>query len=262
MNEGCGRKIRTRDADMWSNLADKMRREQPPTAERKVLEAILRQHPLEYSCCTIVHGDCGKHLKNLPTSYFDMVVSDPPYGMNITSGQAHHGPVRWDSKFPFAKVKYDLLPLAKVGAYFFCRWDNLMEARLHLPKPKSMLVWTKPGAGGTGDCAHEHIRDYEMAFFYGGPKHKFKKRPRSIVVHSGSRNPGHPTQKPVDLIKEIFSWYDFETVLDPYMGSGTTAIAALECKKHFLGFEADKKFYLRAIHRIAETKINLRSASQ
>ena len=86
---------------------------------------------------------------------------------------------------------------------------------------KSVLIWHKTGVGGAGDTNHEHTRDYEMALFYPGPEHKFKKRPPCVLKFRPPGNHAHPTQKPVDLIKQIFTWYDCETVLDPYMGSGT-----------------------------------------
>jgi site-specific DNA-methyltransferase (adenine-specific) len=255
VNEGCGRKIRTKDYDLWTNLAEKVRIEQPPPAERKVLEAILRKHPVEYSCCTIIHGDAKKHLPNFAERTFDLIVTDPPYGKRLKGWQEHHAPSDWDQAYPTVAVR-QMIPLARLGSYFFCEWDNLVRNAIHLPKPKSMLVWTKKG-GGAGDCFHEHARDYEMAYFYlGDPKqHEFKKRPNSVLSFKAPGNDYHPTQKPVGLIREIFGWYDFETVFDPFMGSGTTAVAAKESRKHFLGFEANKTFFNRAVQRIAEVEL-------
>jgi DNA modification methylase len=258
MNEGCGRKIRAKDADLWALMEDKADKwlRDAPVAERKSLQQTLkatrRAHPVEYPCCTIIHGDCTKHLVNLPDRCFDLCVTDPPYGMHIRTWQKHHERVTWDSKYPVVNVRR-MIDLARLGSYFFCRWDNLKE-NLTLPKPKSMLVWTKQVAQGTGDCLHEHFRDYEMAYFYLGDRkqHKFKKRPPSVLSFRPPGNDAHPTQKPVGLIQEILGWYDFETVLDPYMGSGTTALAAKELGKHFLGFEANKKYFNRAILSIAQ----------
>ena len=50
----------------------------------------------------------------------------------------------------------------------------------------------------------------------------------------------------------MLEWYDFETVLDPYMGSGTTALAAKKVGKHFLGFEIDDNHYKTSIHLLLE----------
>jgi hypothetical protein len=155
--------------------------------------------------------------------------------------------------------------LARLGSYIFCEWDNLWDHQrrvdvvtpggslaITLKKPKSVLVWHKIGGGGMGDTASEHVRDYEMALFYPGPDHRFKKRPKSVLTYKAPGNNSHPTQKPTGLIKQILGWYEFETVFDPYMGSGTTAIAAKELGKHFFGFEAKEKYYRHAVRRLAE----------
>jgi hypothetical protein len=123
----------------------------------------------------------------------------------------------------------------------------------NLPKPTSVLVWHKVGGAAVFGGTHGHHRDFETVLFYTGPEHKFKKRPKSVLTYRPPGNDIHVTQKPVPLVKEIMGWYDFETVLDPYMGSGTTAVAAKELGKHFLGFEADEKNYSEAIRRIADT---------
>jgi len=235
-----------------------------PAAMRKNAEFLLSTDAfdIDYPCCTIIHDPCGRHIGRFPARSFDLVVTDPPYGKNIKMGQEHHAEIGWDGEYPFGIVDIivDLCDLPRLGSYFFCAWDNLWDHEkrcteaVTLRKPKSMLVWQKLARGGAGDCAHEHVRDYEMVYFFDGPEHKFKKRPKSVLKFKGSGNDNHPTEKPVELITQILSWYDFETVLDPFMGSGTTAVAALELKKHFLGFETDETYYRRAIQRIAETK--------
>lgn len=144
---------------------------------------------------------------------------------------------RWSSDYPTVSVESDHVVLN------------------NLPKPKSVFIWHKVGSGGggAGDCEHAHGRAYEMILFYPGPDHKFKTRASDVLAYERPGNHAHPTEKPVDLLKEIMGWYDFETVLDPFMGSGSTAVAAKELGKHFLGFEANETFYKRAIQRIAKT---------
>jgi len=269
MNEGCGRKI-------VPHLT---------LAQHRDPFALHRDREY-YACCTIINGDHRDHLWRFNANSFDLMVADPPYGKRFKPSQKHHGSPDWDDEFTSFEVTA-LLGLARVGSYVFCEWDNLWkyEARApdfsdlepgivntkgesdmyptlsvtpggvvvnNLPKPKSALVWHKLGGGSQGDTAHEHIRDYEMVLFYPGPEHKFEKRPKSVLRYPAPGNNAHPTMKPVGLIEEILGWYDFETVLDPFMGSGTTAIAALKLEKHFLGFEADETYFNRAIFRIAE----------
>ena len=84
------------------------------------------------------------------------------------------------------------------------------------------------------------------------------KFPRSIIytAKEHDRNTFHPTQKPVDLLRYLVLTYTNEgdTVLDNCMGSGTTAIACIREKRHFIGFELDKEYYERALKRIENEK--------
>jgi site-specific DNA-methyltransferase (adenine-specific)/modification methylase len=87
------------------------------------------------------------------------------------------------------------------------------------------------------------------------PTYEDKKHPRSIIVKNAVHcNEGqfHPTQKPVDLLRYLVLTYTNEgdTVLDNCMGSGTTAIACIKEKRHFIGFELNKEYYDRAMKRI------------
>src|ERR1700722_2706745 len=98
MNEGCGRKI----VPLPSNDGD----DEP------------------YACCTIIRDDCRKHLWRFPRHTFDLVVTDPPYGLRMTATQEHHAPIDWDDSFPVGiLIRMRLLP--RLGSYYFCRWDNL-----------------------------------------------------------------------------------------------------------------------------------------
>jgi site-specific DNA-methyltransferase (adenine-specific) len=298
MNEGCGRKIKSGEqvASLIRGVLESVTEGKvknpiddsvaygKPTAGDKVeyltlppkfikhAELLLStgDFDLKYPCCTIVHDDCRDHLWRFPKQAFDLVITDPPYGMRIKAAQKHHGAIKWDDRFPSEVLQAicdtDFIGgLARLGSYFFCRWDNLWdyqfrdglvlpgaERAIKLRKPKSVLVWDKQLKGGQGDIAHEHIRDYEMALFYPGPEHKFKYRPPSILSLAPTGNNAHPTQKPVELMQQIMDWYEFETVFDPFMGSGTTAIAAKKLGKHFFGFEANETYFNRAIFRISE----------
>ena len=203
-----------------------------------------------FDCCTVILGKCEKYLKEIPKGSIDLVIADPPYGMKLKSWR-EHGPILGDDHFPVPTIKR-LIRIPRLASYFFCRWNNLWEHDT-LPKPKSVLVWEKIETGGTGDIKHEHSRDYEMVLFYPcSPAHKFRGRPSDVLVASKTPNYLHPTTKPIRLIIDMLNWYNFETVLDPYMGSGTTGQAAKAIGKHFLGFEADEKNHSLAVFNIGE----------
>ncbi len=200
-------------------------------------------------CCTVILGDCDEYLWQLTDGCVDIVITDPPYGMSFVSGarKEKYKAIVGDDRLPVESL-VEIIKKPRLATYAFARWDNLWDHE-SLPKPKSVLTWVKTGTG-MGDLNHEHGRASEIALFYPGSEHKFKVRPSDIMDSRRTGNVVHPTQKPVELIREMLKWYDFETVLDPYVGGGTTALAALELKKHFLAFEIDPTHYAVAKGRI------------
>jgi DNA methylase len=263
---GCGRKIRT--GKVLENIT---RSHFEPRFLKRFPEANLDEldpslFVLEFPCCTIMNADCVDYLWLFDPQTFDLVITDPPYGLDINGWQEHHAPVRWDARFPAENVHFitDILKLARLGYYYFCPWQVLWDSerrkgmpgaqQIDLPQPENVLIWHKLGGAGIGDCDHTHWADHEMVLFYPGPEHEFKdnKRPRSVLPYGLEGNDIHPTQKPVELIEEMLDWYECETVLDPYMGSGTTAVAALKSDRHFLGFEANEEYWKEANERIAD----------
>jgi len=208
-------------------------------------------------CCTIIHGDCDDYIDFMPQGLFDLVVTDPPYGMEFVScyRKIKHAPIIGDSFLPIDTIK-KLIEIPKLASYFFCRWDNLWD-HSDLPKPRSVITWIKNN-WSMGDLNHEHGRATECALFYPGTDHLFKFRGPDFLYASRTHNEMHPTQKPEELVKKMLDWYDFDTVLDPYTGSGTTALAAMSYgrnsdgtpKKHFLGFEVDDIHFATARDRI------------
>lgn len=208
-------------------------------------------------CCTIIHGDCREYLWRIQDGDVDLVITDPPYGMGFVSGarKEKYAPIVGDDALP-VDVLLELIRKPRLATYAFMRWDNLWEHGL-LPKPHSVITWVKPGTG-MGDLKHEHGRATEIALFYPGPLHKFKERPSDVIDGRRTGNVIHPTQKPYELIKQMLEWYDFETVLDPYSGSGSTARAAREMGKHFLGFEIDEGYWNASVFNIAGQAILVR----
>ena len=94
------------------------------------------------------------------------------------------------------------------------------------------------------------------------PTYEDKKHPRSIIVKNAVHcNEGqfHPTQKPVDLLRYLVLTYTKEgdTVLDNCMGSGTTAIACIKERRHFIGFELSKEYFDKAVKRIKAEQAQL-----
>lgn len=190
-------------------------------------------------------ADCLDVLPQL--SGIDAVVTDPPYGMMYVSGhrQQTHCEIRGDDKPHLLREACKIR--ANVARYVFCRWDNLQ----HIPKPRSLIHWVKNN-WGMGDLSHEHARQTEQIAFYPCEGHSWgKARPTDVVFADRAKSDIHPTEKPVELLRKVLQWVpDGLTVLDPFMGSGTTGVAAIELGHRFIGIEIDKGYFEIAHKRI------------
>tara|TARA_R110000765_G_scaffold278340_1_gene376150 strand:- start:181 stop:813 length:633 start_codon:yes stop_codon:yes gene_type:complete len=167
----------------------------------------------------------------------DVLVTDPPYGMSFKSNhrKVAHKKIENDQNVDCLIWTVDYK--VKFCSYIFCRWDNLME----LKKPKSAITWVKNN-WSMGDLKHEHARQSELILFYPKENHYFpKKRPTDIVTHNRTNNELHPTQKPISLLQEIISW-TVGVIFDPFLGSGTTLIAAEKLNRKCYGMELDEKY--------------------
>ena len=217
--------------------------------------------------CKLILGDCLEKLKDIPDESIDCIITDPPYGINYESNHHKKGTkydartasVGWDKKeyfFPFKEcwrvLKNDC------DLYVFGSFKNLPL----LPEPKQILVWDKV-IGGMGDLEANYAVDFELIFYFKKGRRILNKRPPSSIlvcektVSFSTGNPNelfHPTQKPVGVIEELIlnSTRGGEFVLDPFMGSGTTGVAALKLGRRFIGIEIDEGYFKIAEKRIGE----------
>ena len=146
-------------------------------------------------------------------------------------------------------------------AIVFASWKNVAVDIVELQKHfdiKNIIVWYK-GDSGLGDLKHTLKTDYELAIVCHKGKCRICGKREGSVWQFGKVNPNkmvHPTEKPVDLIKKMISKYTNENavILDPFLGSGTTAIAAVKTNRHYIGFELDPNYFDIACKRLdAET---------
>lgn len=160
------------------------------------------------------------------------VITDPPFGMDFLSNHraVKHKAIAGDSTADL--LVYACGIEADHSSYVFCRWDNLLQ----VPPPTSLITWVKNN-WSMGDLEHAHARQTEVALFYRGKNHSFPDgRPSDVVQHSRTGNDLHPTQKPVSLLAEIIGW-SIGLIHDPFLGSGTTLIAAEQLGRKCYGME-------------------------
>jgi DNA modification methylase len=201
---------------------------------------------------TLYLGDCKEILPNLQLSNIGTMITDPPYGMSFQSNFRldKHEKIANDETADLASfvINWGINNL-KHSIYAFGRWDNLID----YPKPKSLITWVKNN-WSMGDLQHEHARQTEVAFFYALSNHYFpKKRPTDVVIFSRTNNENHPTEKPVGLMQQFIEWTE-GIVFDPFMGSGTTGVAAMKMNRQFIGIEINKNYFDIACKRIEESQ--------
>ena len=197
---------------------------------------------------TLYLGDCMEILPTLER--VDAVITDPPYGMSFQSNyrKEKHLKIANDET---ADVANGVIEWAIANAihstYAFGRWDNLAD----YPKPKSLITWVKNN-WSMGDLNHEHARQTEVAFFYPGTSHDWPgPRPTDVVQWARTANEFHPTEKPVGLMHLFLGWTR-GCVLDPFMGSGTTGVAAIQMGRKFIGIEREPRYFEIACKRIEQ----------
>jgi len=206
----------------------------------------------DHAGITIYHGDCREILPGLEP--VDLVLTDPPYGIGYASARRKPhlrlGNVYGDDKFPLwvFEIKYS------VALFIFCRWDTLAV----LPAPKSFIVWDK-GCHSMGDLNHEFGRQWEGIAFYPGTEHRFIKRPTDVirVARMAPAKLIHPTEKPVMVLTPLIECHDARTILDPFMGSGTTLRAAKDLGRKAIGIEIEEKYCEIAAKRLSQEVLPL-----
>jgi hypothetical protein len=185
--------------------------------------------------CTLYLGDCREVLPLLPR--FDAVVTDPPYGIGIASNPVRqkHARKDWDDATPEAAI-FDLMGGA---ARHQVIWGGNYFG---LPANQCFFVWDKvqPQDFSLAMC--------ELAWTnISKPAKLFRRHVVSFEKH-------HPTQKPIELMKWCLEQLPqpAESVLDPFMGSGTTGVACALTGRRFAGVEMDETYFDIACRRIEE----------
>ena len=186
---------------------------------------------------------CGDCLEIMPTlGKVDAVVTDPPYGININKSNRlsisrGFGADNWDNE----PIGLDIISLLFEKSKEQIIWGgNYFELR----PTRCFLIWDKKNEG-------RDFADIEQAWTsLDRVARIFRKRPMNM---DGGKV--HPTQKPIALMEWCLSFLpDAVTILDPFMGSGTTGVAAINLGRNFIGIEKDPQYFEIAKERIAEAE--------
>lgn len=199
-------------------------------------------------------GDCLEYMKQ-PDKSIDLTITDPPYGINADKGTNGYGSSKnrrytggWDKQRPSKEIFDEILRVSKsviiFGGNYFCDllppsrewvfWDKKGEHKFKNPFSDGELIYT------SFDKVVKKVTFVQQGFITDSKDKRY-----------------HPTQKPSELVERLIQEYCKEEsciIFDPFMGSGTTGVAAVSLDRNFIGCEIDKEYYKIAKQRIQEAR--------
>lgn len=200
----------------------------------------------------IICADCLDILRQLPDKCVDLLLTDPPYAIDIVRQLLKKDPYHkhgyrswkikeWDKQRPSAEIFREMLRVSKNQII----WGGNYFADL-LPASQGWFVWNKMQRNFS-------LADGELAWT------SFDKALRIFDYSRGQANQDekiHPTQKPLKLIEWCLARGGVENdlVLDCFSGSGTTAVACHNLKRRFICIERDKEYYEASIKRLEQAQ--------
>lgn len=233
---------------------------------------------------TIYNVDCLEGMKALPDGCIDMVLCDLPYGTTAC---------KWDTVIPFEPLWAQYHRLVKPdGAIVLFGSEPFSTALRHsnLKEFRYDWIWEKEQGANFMLCKYQPYKVHEIISVFSKGKHLYQPQmtegqpyisgkgtsgditnnvkktqtvntgtryPRSILRYNTDKARGglHPTQKPVALLEYLIKTYTKagDTVLDNCMGSGSTAVAAINTGRNYIGFETNPQYYEIAMKRACLT---------
>lgn len=234
----------------------------------------------------IICGRCEEVMKKIPDNSIDLVVTSPPYNLKNSTGNGMKcgnggkwsnaalikGYDNYDDCMPYDKyVKWQrdcLTEMFRVikdnGAIFYNhKWrvqDGLLQDRHEILSGfpvRQIIIWKRKG--GINFNTGYFLPTYEVIYLIAKPD--FKLAPKSnhygdVWEFTQELNNSHPAPFPVALIDRIISSTTAKIILDPFMGSGTTAVVAAGLNRNYIGIEISPEYCKQAESRITRNKRN------
>mgnify|MGYP001562625825 CR=1 FL=1 len=185
----------------------------------------------------VIQGDCLEIMKQMPDKCVDLVLTDPPYGIGEDERSADEvGRLswkvenRWDLTIPSKEVFTEIMRVSKNQII----WGGNYFIENGLKNSRCWLSWYKMQEFSGADM--------ELAWTSFDMSSKTFKMSR--VEFHGKEKKQHPTQKPLELMKWIIENYanKDDLIFDPFLGSGTTAVAAKQLGRKYIGIEISEKY--------------------
>jgi len=213
-------------------------------------------------------------MKLIPDKSIDLVLTDPPYSIHAESDGGLHKTNPWlrnvhnagiDSFNPYEFLKQCERVCKNMHAYIFCAKNNLKDYIDFITKKEwnwEILIYAKRNPIPTKN--NKYLSDKEYCLFvrakncYFNNNLEFEKYKTVQYVNIGNSEFNHPTVKNLEYIKDriLFSSNEGDLILDPFLGSGTTARACKDLGRRFIGIEISEKYCEIACDRLRQSVIN------
>lgn len=215
----------------------------------------------------IIQGDCRELLEQLPDESVDLVLTDPPYNLGKNYGKSFNDKKTEDEYwYWFVSIFQQIFRVLRDGFLYISHSDKgIYRAKPELEKigfeyVQTLIWWGKNGYSmqlhrNTWSFRHEPI----LFMKKGSPEHLLAgekgmwytsvlevPRPQSNFKEGRY----HPTQKPIKLYRNILQRTPGNLILDPFVGSGTTAIACMQIERDYIGFELSPEYCKLANKRL------------
>lgn len=209
----------------------------------------------------IIQGDCLEVMQGIPDKSVDAIITDPPYGMDLQPQrgitQAIEGDKPQEARELWAQFVPETYRILKddTASIFFARWSEVWckEVLEQYFTVKACIVWVKNNFG----IGYYTRPQHEFIWYCHKGKPPLPKTPQSDVwLEPKVLKPIHSCEKPTGLIERAIDFTTIENgiLLDPFLGSGTTAVAALNTGRFFIGIEKEPKYVEIARKRVEQAQ--------
>lgn len=247
-----------------------LKRKEEGERNRVLGETVGRTFTSEFH--TALNTDAIAFLRGCPADSFDVILTDPIYGMGAdefgdSGGRAAgaHGYTDtyelWREQMLIVPAQLYRITKPQAHAYLFCDLDRFHELRKLMSLAgwwahRTPLIWYKPNASRVPWPEHGPQRKYELILYAVKGKRPVTRIYPDVLEHNPDANLGHGAQKPVALYEDLLqrSVRPGDSVLDPFMGTGTIFPAAHAMKCRATGVDSDTGAYGIALKRLEELK--------
>lgn len=225
--------------------------------DQLVAELTRRQVGIQKTPHTFLKGDARAILPTLPSASFNLIITDPPYGLSMDQGKIMRSPHLYDDSLQYSDEMYSFvlkegfrLGKEQSAIFLFCtpeRFAHIQQLgdRYGWEAWPVPLIWYKNNAGGVSlQQGIGFRRSYEMIAFFIKGSLPYQSLYNDLFVHTSLRLSSHPAQKPPDLYAVLMKSMAVigDTVLDPFAGAGTIFAAASQVGLIATGIEISPEY--------------------